>query len=260
MITFCYIVLYVVIFLVGIVIGSFLNVCIYRLPKGESIVKVRSHCMTCGAQIQNRDLIPILSWCLLKGRCRNCGAKISPRYTVVEALNGVLYVLIFLYYGVMDNPLQAALVCLLFSALIVVFFMDLDTQLVNMYVVGFIGLDAIAYTLCDWLLWDGSWLSHLLGAVVAFVPLMLIVLLSHERAMGSGDAWLMLPCGLFLGLKSAIVGLLLGLILGCIFGLIHKARTGDSKFAFAPYLSLGVALAVFIGEPIADWYLAVCGF
>ncbi len=259
MLYLCYGILYFIIFLFGAVIGSFLNVCIYRMPKEESTIRVRSHCMTCGAQIWKRDLIPIFSWLRLKGKCRNCGAKISFRYTLVEGMNAIFYVLIFAWFGVLDDPIRAILVCLLVSALIVVFFMDLDTQLINLFVIGFIGLLGVGMTVYDGLS-GSSWLSHLWGAVVAFAPLMLLVVATHERAMGSGDAWLMLVAGLFLGLKSAIVALFLGLVLGSIFGMIQKVRTGNSQFAFGPYLAAGTAISVFCGEAIANGYLTMCGF
>ncbi|MGN0584425.1 MAG: prepilin peptidase [Ruminococcus sp.] len=258
---FCYALLFIVIFMFGAAIGSFLNVCIYRLPKEESLTKVNSHCMSCGAFIQKRDLIPIFSWLILRGKCRSCRAKISGRYPLVESLNAVLYVLIFAYYGIMEQPLEAAVCCLVFSALIVVFFMDLDTQLISMYVVGFIGIMGAAQTLLDFLSsGTEAFISHGLGMAAGFVPLMLIVVLSGERAMGWGDAWLMLAGGLFLGIKAVVPALFIGLILGSVFGMIHKVRTGDSRFAFGPYLSLGIAAAVFAGEPVADWYLAICGF
>lgn len=254
-----YVMLYIAIFLFGAVIGSFLNVCILRLPRDESIVRVRSHCMTCGKQIENRDLIPILSWILLRGRCRNCGAKISFRYTFVESLNAVAYVLIFAYYGLLANPILAVFTCCLFSALVVVFFMDWDTKLINMYVVGFIGLLGVGRAVYDFVL-GNNWPTHIWGGLAVFAPLMLLVLLSHERAMGSGDAWLMLAGGFYLGLKGAVVALFIGLVLGSIVGMIQKIRTGNSLFAFGPWLSVGVFSAVFCGEAVADWYLRVCGF
>lgn len=256
----CFAILYIVIFMFGAAIGSFLNVCIYRLPKEESLAKVNSHCMSCGAFIKKRDLVPIFSWCALRGKCRSCGEKISIRYPLVESLNAILYVLIFAYFGILENPLQAIVCCLLFSALLVVFFMDLDTQLISMYVVGFIGILGIAKIILDFLNGGTSLLSHSLGVLAGFVPLMLIVIASGERAMGKGDAYLMLAGGLFLGIKAAVTALFIGLITGCIFGLIRKARTGDSQFAFGPYLAIGIAAAVFVGEPIANWYLGICGF
>lgn len=258
---FCYVLLYVVIFLFGAAIGSFLNVCIYRLPKEESLTKKNSHCMKCGAFIKKRDLIPIVSWIMLRGKCRNCGEKISWRYTFVEALNAVVYVLVFAYFGIFEAPLSAAVCCLLFSALIVVFFMDLDTQLISMYVVGFMALMGLAETGLDFMdAGTDALISHGIGLAIGFVPLMLIVVLSGERAMGWGDAYLMLAGGLFLGAKQIVPAIFIGLIFGCIFGMIHKARTHDSRFAFGPYLSLGIASAVFVGEQITDWYLGICGF
>ena len=236
----------------GAAIGSFLNVCIYRLPKEESLWRNNSHCMTCGTPIRKRDLIPIFSWCRLRGKCHSCGAKIPFRYTLVESLNAILYVLIFAYFGIFEQPVYAALV-------IVVFFMDLDTQLISLYVIGFIGLLGVAVTVYDVCTGNGTLLSHLIGAAAASVPLFLLVILSGERAMGRGDAELMLAGGLFLGVKGVVVGLFLGLILGCIFGMIHKAKTGDSKFAFGPYLSAGMAMALVVGEPIANLYLQLCG-
>ena len=111
----CYALLYCIIFAFGAAIGSFLNVCIYRLPKEESLWRNNSHCMTCGTPIRKRDLIPIFSWCRLRGKCHSCGAKIPFRYTLVESLNAVLYVLIYAYFGIFDRPLYAGLVCLFCS-------------------------------------------------------------------------------------------------------------------------------------------------
>lgn len=256
----CFVFLYMIIFMFGAAIGSFLNVCIYRLPKEESLTKVNSHCMSCGAFIKKRDLVPIFSWLLLRGKCRSCGEKISGRYPLVESLNAVFYVLIFAYFGILEAPVQAVICCLLFSALMVVFFMDLDTQLISMYVVGFIGILGVGQTVLDLISGDASIVSHLIGAAIGFIPFMLISVASGERAMGRGDAYLMLAGGLFLGTKPVVPAIFIGLITGCIFGLIRKARTGDSQFAFGPYLSIGIASAVFVGEPIADWYLRLCGF
>ncbi len=121
-----------VIFLFGICIGSFLNVVIIRLPRDESLIKRSSHCMTCGTKIRPIDLIPVFSWIFLRGKCHNCGEKISPRYPIVESLNGILYVLTFI---ILDINAKAIITCLLMSLLIVVGFMDWDTQLIDMKIV-----------------------------------------------------------------------------------------------------------------------------
>ena len=116
-------------FLFGITIGSFLNVAILRLPAGESLTKKNSHCMTCGAEILHRDLIPLFSWLILGGKCRSCKAPISPRYSIVEALTGVLFVLVFIKYDLMyDGLFYPACLCLFLAGLIVLAFQDLDNQ------------------------------------------------------------------------------------------------------------------------------------
>lgn len=258
--TLYYIILYLFTFLFGVCVGSFLNVCIYRLPKGESLTKSNSHCMTCGTPIRKRDLIPIISWCCLRGKCHACGAKISPRYTFVEALNGILWLLVFIHYEVTISPIYALLVSLMFSALIVVFFMDWDTMLINTYVVIFIGLLAIPeYFFCQL---DSrlTLKSQIIGFFAASVPILIIALVSKEKAMGLGDAYLMAACGLFLGWKNVLCALLIALIIGSIAGLILKHLNGKSQFAFGPYLSVGAGIAVIWGNDIVDWYVRLVGW
>ncbi len=254
-----YIVIYAFIFIFGVCVGSFLNVCIYRLPKNEGLIKKNSHCMTCGEEIKRRDLIPIISWCILKGKCRACGAKISPRYTVVEALNGVLWLVTALYFDIVLYPVYIVLSCLMISALVVVFFMDWDTQLINTWVVVFIAVVAILRIIfCDFPE-DLPVSSHIIGLFAASVPLMLVTLISHERAMGWGDVILMAAGGLYLGVKGILVALAIALITGSIGGLLQKHFSGNSKFAFGPYLSLGILIALFFGTAIGDWYMDFTG-
>lgn len=119
---------YVFVFLFGITIGSFLNVCIYRLPKGESLITNNSHCMTCGTQIKRYDLIPVLSWLILRGKCRACGAKITPRYMIIELLTGITFVAVFLRYDFMIYGLYPVMLCLFMSGLIVLCFQDIDNR------------------------------------------------------------------------------------------------------------------------------------
>jgi leader peptidase (prepilin peptidase)/N-methyltransferase len=253
------VIMYVFMFLFGAAIGSFLNVCIYRLPKEESLIKSNSHCMTCGEYIKKRDLIPILSWCMLRGKCRACGAPISPRYTVVESLNAVGWVLISLRFDLISNTLWCVLCCLVYSALIVVFFMDWDTQLISTYVVIFIGILAIPeYIWCR----RSSGLelsSHLIGLFVASVPLLIIYLVSRGRAIGLGDVYLMAAAGLYLGTAKTLVALFVGIIIAAIAGLIIKSLGGDSKFAFGPWLSIGILISIVWGWDIANWYMNFTG-
>ena len=231
------IVMYIFTFLFGAAVGSFLNVCIYRLPKEESLIKRNSHCMTCGAYIKHRDLIPIISWCLLKGRCRACGAKISPRYTVVESLNAVGWLLISLRFDIANNPFWCILNCLLFSALIVIFFMDWDTQLISTGVCIFIGVLAVPEFIWFRNFTNMGIKDHLLGALITALPLFLIWLISKGKAMGLGDVYLMLAAGLYLGVSRGVAALAIGIIIGAIAGSILKKTGGSSKFAFGPWLS-----------------------
>lgn len=140
-----YIAIYVMVFLFGITIGSFLNVCIYRLPAGESLSKSNSHCMTCGTPIKWYDLIPVLSWLLLKGKCRACGAKISGRYILVESLTGLIFVLTFMQFDVInDGLIYPALLCLFIAGLIVIGFEDYDTQEMTVGVLIYLLIIAVA--------------------------------------------------------------------------------------------------------------------
>ncbi len=253
------IVMYIFTFLFGAAVGSFLNVCIYRLPKEESLIKRNSHCMTCGAYIKHRDLIPIISWCLLKGRCRACGAKISPRYTVVESLNAVGWLLISLRFDIANNPFWCILNCLLFSALIVIFFMDWDTQLISTGVCIFIGVLAVPEFIWFRNFTNMGIKDHLLGALITALPLFLIWLISKGKAMGLGDVYLMLAAGLYLGVSRGVAALAIGIIIGAIAGSILKKTGGSSKCAFGPWLAIGILISALYGWDIVNLYMNATG-
>lgn len=234
-------------FLFGITIGSFLNVCIYRLPKGESLIKRSSHCMSCGEPIKFYDLIPVFSWLILRGKCRHCGQKISPRYIIVESLNGLLWVACFIKY---DISFRALLTALFLSALIVVGFMDFDTQTINLGVLAFIGIISIpSYFLTD----TAGINERIIGAICISVPFFLVGAIT--KGIGIGDTILMAVSGLFLGYKALLVGGFFGIIIALIAGLIIKYKTKNSKFAFGPWLSIGLGIAAFVGNNIFNWYL-----
>jgi len=244
-----YIIFFFSIFMIGIFLGSFLNVCIYRLPKEESVIKKPSHCLKCGTKIKMVDLFPIFSWIKLKGKCRMCHEKFSIRYPLVELLNGVLWIFSFLIFGI---TIKALIISLLFSTLVLIFFMDFDTQLISIGVVNFIGILAILNFI---FVKDVSLTGCLIGALVVSLPLLLLNVLSGGRAMGFGDVYLMAAAGLFLGIKGVAVAMFLGLVLGSIGGLINKYLTDSSRFAFGPYLALGIAVSSIWGEQIFNAYL-----
>ena len=255
-------IIYVFMFLFGATVGSFLNVCIYRLPKEESLIKSNSHCMKCGTPILRRDLIPIVSWCMLRGKCRACGEPISPRYTVVELLNAIGWVLISLHFDIISSfsmMIHTVLCCLVFSALLVVFFMDWDTQLISTPVVIFIGALAIPDILLGPSFMGIEFRFMIIGLFTTSLPLLLIFLISKGRAMGLGDVYLMAAAGLFLGWQRGLVALFVGIIAGAVAGLIHKARGGDSAFAFGPWLSIGILVAMIWGWDICNLYMSFTG-
>lgn len=248
-----------VVFVFGICIGSFLNVVIIRLPRHESLIKRSSHCMTCGAKIRACDLVPVFSWLFLRGKCHSCGEKISSRYPIVESLNGLMYVLTF---AVLDINADSIITCVLLSLLIVVGFMDWDTMEIDLIIVGLIFLLSVpAALLTD----KASLLHRIIGAFVISLPFYIIGEISRifirnktgedYRAIELGDTVLMFAAGALLGTKAIIVSALFGIVIAAVAGLINKYITGNSKFAFGPYLSIGIAIGALWGNGIGDWYI-----
>ena len=248
-----------IVFLFGICIGSFLNVVILRLPRHESLIKRSSHCMTCGAKIRPIDLIPVLSWILLRGKCHSCGEKISIRYPIVESLNGILYVLTFL---ILDINAKAIITCVLMSLLIVIAFMDWDTQEIDLIIVALIFLLAIPATIFT----DDVEIKHrIIGALIISIPFFIIGEISRPiikkkfgedfRAIELGDTILMFAAGALLGTQAVIVSALIGIFTAAVGGVISKILTKESKFAFGPYLSIGIAISMLYGNQIANWYM-----
>lgn len=250
---------YLFMFIFGICIGSFLNVVILRLPRGESLIKRSSHCMTCGTKIRAIDLIPVFSWIFLRGKCHSCGEKISARYPIVESLNGLLYVLTFY---VLDINVESIITCVLMSLLIIVGFMDWDTMEINEIILGIIALLAVPLAIFTD---EVSIKSRIIGAFVISVPFFLIGEISRPiirkkfgedfRAIELGDTLLMAAAGAVLGTRAIIVSTLIGIVAAALGGLINKAVTKDSKFAFGPFLSIGIAIGSLWGDQIASWYI-----
>ena len=234
--------LYIVIFLYGIVIGSFLNVLIFRIPKKENIVQ-SSHCMNCGRKLGWRDMVPVFSYIILRGRCRQCGARISIQYPLIEALNGVLYVVVFMA-GLMT------------SALIVIAVIDERTYQIPVSQNLFLGLLGIIMTVYDF----RHILSHIIGAVIVSLFLYGLYYFSSGKAIGGGDIKLMAYAGLLLGAKNIIFAFILACILGSV---IHTIRMKVSKrnnlLALGPYLSAGIFIAALWGSRFWTWYLGMMG-
>lgn len=257
-----YIMFYVIVFLFGICVGSFLNVVIIRLPNNESLIKRSSHCMSCGEKIRVIDLIPVFSWLLLRGKCHKCKAKISARYPIVESLTGFTFMLVFY---VKDLNAESIITCVLFALLIVIGFMDWDTLEMEPIILALIFLLSIPLHL----LTDTLTLSErIIGALCISVPFFIIGEVSRLfykrcreediRGIELGDTLLMFAAGAVIGTKAIIVSAFLGIILAAVCGIIYKLFiTKESKFAFGPFLAMGIAISALWGERIAQWYLSL---
>jgi leader peptidase (prepilin peptidase)/N-methyltransferase len=243
----------IVVSVLGFCIGSFLNVVIYRLPRGESIVTGRSHCTLCGKMIAWYDLFPLVSYLLLGGRCRNCKASISGRYPLVESLTGVLFLILYLHFG-----LRIVLVKSLFlaSLLVAVSFIDIDHFFIpnRLVLAGVVCGVVFSLFVPDVSLW-----SALLGAASTAGFLLLVALLSRG-GMGMGDIKLGLVTGLFLGWPLGLTGLLIGVCLGGFLGIIllaSKIKSRKDPIPFGPFIALGTLIAMLWGAQILHLVLGM---
>ncbi|TYQ13348.1 UNVERIFIED_CONTAM: leader peptidase (prepilin peptidase)/N-methyltransferase [Acetivibrio alkalicellulosi] len=259
--------LYINIALVGLLIGSFLNVCIYRIPKGESVVKSRSHCMKCGNKLSWLDLFPVFSYLFLKGKCRYCKAKISPRYALVELFTGLVFVLLFAKYG-FSSIADFIAASYLMSILIVVFFIDLDHLIIpdELVITGLVGgVILIIYNAFYPLNIYGNdrWWSPLVGSVVGFGILLLIgglgfLIYRSDEAFGGGDVKIFAPIGLFLGWQMTLVVIILSAVLASIIGvflIVIGVKDRKSGIPFGPFIVIGTFMTYLFGQDIINWYI-----
>lgn len=252
-------------FLGGCCIGSFLNVLIYRIPKGENFVKTNSHCMSCNHRLYPKDLVPLFSWLFLGGKCRYCKAKISCQYPIIEALTGAVFTTF--YWLATDCKINLAFVgyCIAFAALLVTAVIDFRTMEIpdSMWIAVFVGSFFVyAQELID----DGGFdldcfLARFIGIFAASGVLLILALVS-KGGMGGGDIKLMAACGFLLGWKSVILALIMGAVIGTLYLIITAIKNKGKvprKVPFAPHLSVAVVFCIFAGDKIIDWYLELCG-
>lgn len=241
----------------GAVVGSFLNVCIYRIPAGASVILPSSHCPGCGHAIRFYDNIPILSYIILRGKCRYCAAKISVRYLIVELLTALTSLVFFLQYG-----LSWAYLCnfLFAAALIVVTFIDLDHQIIpDVITLPGIPFFAVAAIFLLGLPYGESLLGIVIGGGVFYLIGLGYELIKKKEGMGGGDIKLFAMIGGFLGWKSLIFVLLVSSCLGAVIGIsIIIYKKGDMRYAipFGPFLSIAAISYLFWGDNFMR-YLAV---
>lgn len=246
------ILLYIIIFLYGIVIGSFLNVCIYRIPKKESLLP-HSHCTSCGSKLHWYDMFPVFSYIILRGRCRNCKAKISLQYPLIEAFNGISYLIVFMANGI---SMESVLYCLMASALIVISVIDERTFEIPAVLNLFLLVLGVIFCIFD----SANLLEHLLGMVSVSLVLYLLYVVSGGRAIGGGDVKLMGAAGLIVGWKLIILAFFAGCILGAFFHVL-RMRFGKAEhmLAMGPYLSAGIFISALWGNRMIGWYLGCLG-
>lgn len=240
----------------GAIVGSFLNVCILRLPKEESIVWPGSHCPHCKSPIDFYDNIPVISYILLKGKCRHCRSSISFQYPLVEGITALTSLILFMKFG----PSLSYLFYFLFvAALIVVTGIDLYYQIIpDVISLPGIGVGLLASLMIPQITFWNSLIGILLGGGSLFLVAAVYQWLFKREGMGGGDVKLLAMIGGFLGWKAVILTILLGSLIGSIIGIMVMVVKGkDFKYAipFGPFLSLGAVLSLFYGDSIIRWYL-----
>lgn len=246
----------IIAFLFGTIIGSFLNVCIYRIPKGESVIFPPSHCPNCKTPIKWHDNIPIISYLLLKGKCRNCGSPISKQYPTVELTTGLLTSLLVYKFGTSLSTIYYAVFT---YSLIVISLIDLKTMLVPVKLCYFTMLLGILLSpFIPQITFKDSLLGASFGAGIILFIIETYYILTGKEGMGYGDANIMAVVGAFLGWEKVLVTLFLSSLIGSILGIIYtKVKKGNLKTAipFGPFISLGAVATLFFGNKIINWYL-----
>src|SRR4030043_587669 len=240
----------------GAMVGSFLNVCILRLPKEESIIWPGSHCPHCKKPIKFYDNIPLISYLLLRGKCRYCKGPISAQYPLVEGITALSSLVLFMRFG----PSLSYLIYFAFvAALIVITVIDLYHQIIpDVISLPGIGVGLLASLLLPQITFFNSLLGVLLGGGSLFLVATVYQWLFKREGMGGGDVKLLGMIGAFLGWKAVILRILLSSLVGSLIGILVMVLKGkDFKYAipFGPFLSLGAVLTLFYGEAIIRWYL-----
>lgn len=246
----------ILISLYGLLIGSFLNVCIYRLPREESIAFPPSHCPRCENQLKFYNLIPVFSFLIQRGRCSYCGETISPQYPLVESLNMLAYVAIYSRFGM---GLDFIFYCLIASLLIVIAFIDLNEMLISDRMVALLVLLKLGHKLINYFAYDQpmNMKSSLMGVLVGGGVFLLIYIVS-QGGMGDGDITLMAALGFILGWKYVILNIILSFLLGAIISvglLAFKIKDRKDPIPFGPFIILGFFIVLFFGDIILNWYL-----
>lgn len=246
--------LYVYMFVIGSCIASFINVVIYRVPLGINIAKGRSFCPKCHKTLKPYDMIPVLSWFILGGKCRFCKEPISKRYPIIEFIGGVLGVLCFYHYGIDGMTLISFSLSMVLLAITMI---DLDTMTIPNSLV----ICCVVIAILSIMFHNISMVDRVIGFFIISVPMYVMNLIIPD-CFGGGDIKLIAVCGFMLGwqmtLLAMFIAILVGGIYACYLVISKKAKKG-AHMAFGPYICLGITLALFYGPQIVNAYLSLFG-
>jgi leader peptidase (prepilin peptidase) / N-methyltransferase len=236
----------------GLIVGSFLNVVVYRLPRGESLMHPRSRCPSCATQLRAVDNVPVVSWLALRGRCHHCGAPVSARYPLVELTTGVLYAAVV---ATQDDAVRIVLGLLLVTALVPITLIDLDHRIIPNRITGTAAIAALIAIAAL----DTDFLVEAAIAAGAGGGFFFVAAILYPRGMGMGDVKLAGVLGLYLG-RAVAPAILIALIAGVVLGAAIIARKGAEEgrktaVPFGPFLALGGMVAFFVGNELVDVYL-----
>lgn len=246
----------IAVFIFGSIVGSFLNVCIYRMPKSKSVVAPRSYCPACNKTIMWYDNIPLLSYLNLRGRCRYCGARISPRYFIVELITACLALSLYAKLGLSGQFFSYSVMV---SALIVATFVDLEIQeipdqmSVGAAIAGLVIAPLIPSAMGEvtrFAAFKDAVIGALVGGGIIYFTGIVGKLVFRKDAMGGGDVKLLAMIGAFLGWKLVLFTFFLAPVFGSVAGIILKLKSGKDMIAYGPYLSIAAIVAVFWGNDI----------
>ncbi|MGN1227228.1 MAG: prepilin peptidase [Christensenellales bacterium] len=250
-------IIYIMTAILGLCVGSFLNVVIYRVPNKMSVVKPASHCPNCNKEIKWYDNIPILSYFILGGKCRNCKAYIPIRYTLIEIGNAVLWLLCLVCFY-RQGIVLSVLMMFVCSVLLIVACIDFEHMIIfdRFQIVLFV-LGVLMCIFCT----DISFVERIIGFFVGGGIMLLFYglgyLLFKKEALGIGDIKLMAVCGLIIGYKNIILAILIGAIIGAVVLSILNRKEKNKEYPFAPFLCFGVIVALFVGNLIINAYLSL---
>lgn len=242
-----------ILFVLGLCVGSFCNVLIYRIPKDEEFVRTPSHCMTCGHNLRWFELIPVVSWLLQGGKCRACGTKLSAQYPLVELANGLAWLICGLLFR--GDWVTVALYCGLSSLLLVLSVIDWRIYIIPNGINLAIFLLGVVRVATD----PGNWLNYVIGMASVSAVFLLLHVLTGGNGLGMGDVKLVAAAGLLLGWQNMLLAVLVGSISGALIHSLRMSRGAGNKLAFGPYLAAGIWLAAMVGQPLIRAYLSLFG-